>query len=192
MLTLPKQIILVYLGVLITKEQDGSIEKNIAFAITGVLTVLLGVYIWMKMRKIRKVLLEEQAKRKAEREMPLLAPNEFDLPPITRTPSLSRSIAQSIPDSFYPPPGYERQIPPHGGVHGAISPLPKTFDHSSPHRRGYKESYSEHSEAGESFFQREDSYYQRREEEERYAGRRGYMKNTLHGEITTTSRHRAK
>jgi len=68
-LTLPKQIVLVYLGVLLVQEQDDSQAKDILFAATGILTVILGIWIWLKMQKTKKILLEEQAQRKNEREM---------------------------------------------------------------------------------------------------------------------------
>jgi chromate transport protein ChrA len=67
-LTLPKQIILVYLGVLLVEEQKDSLVKNIVFGITFVITIVLAVWIYYKMRAIKKLLLEEQANRKALRD----------------------------------------------------------------------------------------------------------------------------
>lgn len=66
-LTLPKQLVLVYLGVLFAQEADGSVEKNVMLAITFVITVVLAVYIWYKMKKIKVILLEEQEKRREEK-----------------------------------------------------------------------------------------------------------------------------
>ena len=67
-LTLPKQLILVYLGVLLVEEQDGATVKNALFAVAGVVTVLAGVWIWFKMAKYKKHLLAEQAERQAIKE----------------------------------------------------------------------------------------------------------------------------
>ncbi|TEA17144.1 Golgi apparatus membrane protein TVP38 [Colletotrichum sidae] len=63
-LTLPKQIILVYLGVLLVEKQQNNTIKNVVFGATFVLTIALAVYIWVKMRKVKKMLLEEQESRK--------------------------------------------------------------------------------------------------------------------------------
>ncbi|EFQ35084.1 hypothetical protein CGRA01v4_11741 [Colletotrichum graminicola] len=68
-LTLPKQIILVYLGVLLVAKQENSTIKTVVFVATGVLTVALAVYIYIKMRSIKKILLREQSERKAQREL---------------------------------------------------------------------------------------------------------------------------
>jgi hypothetical protein len=66
-LTLPKQIFLVYPGVLLLKPHpDGSVQ-NIVFGVAFALTVFMAVYIWCKMRAIKKVLLEEQAERRQAR-----------------------------------------------------------------------------------------------------------------------------
>jgi uncharacterized membrane protein YciS (DUF1049 family) len=76
-LTLPKQIILVYLGVLLVAgEHQNDTTKNIIFAITGVITVLLAAWIYYKMRSVKKILLEEQAERKRQRELTLQLPKE--------------------------------------------------------------------------------------------------------------------
>jgi molybdopterin converting factor small subunit len=66
-LTLPKQIILVYLGVLFVNQQTGTVEKGLIFGVGGAATVALGVYVWWKMGAIKKMLLEEQAERRAQR-----------------------------------------------------------------------------------------------------------------------------
>ncbi|OLN85547.1 Golgi apparatus membrane protein TVP38-like protein 2 [Colletotrichum chlorophyti] len=71
-LTLPKQIILVYLGVLFVEKQQNSTIKNVVFGATFVLTIALAVYIYIKMRRVKRTLLEEQAQRKAQRELELL------------------------------------------------------------------------------------------------------------------------
>ncbi|KAK3367612.1 snare associated Golgi protein-domain-containing protein [Podospora didyma] len=62
-LTLPKQIFLVYLGVLLLQEQPDSSAKNIVFGVAFAVTIVMAVYIWYKMRGIKAVLLQEQAER---------------------------------------------------------------------------------------------------------------------------------
>ncbi|KAL3426333.1 Golgi apparatus membrane protein TVP38-like protein 2 [Phlyctema vagabunda] len=65
-LTLPKQIILVYVGVILVQEQSDSKVKVIVLFLTFLITVIAGVYIYMKMRNVKKVLLAEQTARKDE------------------------------------------------------------------------------------------------------------------------------
>ena len=64
-LTLPKQIFLVYLGVLLVESKPSHSAKDIVFCIAFAITVFMAVYIWYKMRIVKKVLLEEQAQRRA-------------------------------------------------------------------------------------------------------------------------------
>ncbi|KAI8207041.1 Golgi apparatus membrane protein TVP38 [Colletotrichum sp. SAR 10_65] len=73
-LTLPKQIILVYLGVLLVeKKQNGNNTiKNVVFGATFVLTIALAVYIWVKMRRVKKMLLAEQEQRKMQQQTEML------------------------------------------------------------------------------------------------------------------------
>ncbi|KAF6833937.1 hypothetical protein CPLU01_05232 [Colletotrichum plurivorum] len=67
-LTLPKQIILVYLGVLLVeKQQKDNTIKNVVFGATFVLTIALAGYIWVKMRRVKRMLLEEQEARRRAR-----------------------------------------------------------------------------------------------------------------------------
>jgi predicted lysophospholipase L1 biosynthesis ABC-type transport system permease subunit len=68
-LTLPKQIILVYFGVLLVQQQDDSKIKTIVIVIAFVITLALAGWIWYKMAAVKKTLLEEQAARRADREM---------------------------------------------------------------------------------------------------------------------------
>ncbi|KAK4223347.1 hypothetical protein QBC38DRAFT_487902 [Podospora fimiseda] len=63
-LTLPKQIFLVYLGVLLIEDKPDNSAKNIVFGICFIITIFLAVWIGLKMRKTKKVLLEEQAERR--------------------------------------------------------------------------------------------------------------------------------
>ncbi|KAL2873971.1 Tlg2-vesicle protein [Colletotrichum sp. CLE4] len=71
-LTLPKQIILVYLGVLLIEKKSNNSNntiKNIVFGATFVLTIALAVYIYVKMRRVKKMLLAEQEERRVQREL---------------------------------------------------------------------------------------------------------------------------
>ncbi len=54
---------------LIQDKPDGS-AKNIVFGVAFGVTIVMAVYIWWKMRKIKKVLLEEQAERRKARFQP--------------------------------------------------------------------------------------------------------------------------
>ncbi|KAJ4320290.1 hypothetical protein N0V94_003467 [Neodidymelliopsis sp. IMI 364377] len=67
LLSLPKQIFLVYLGVLLVQDDDDSLIKNIVFAVVFLITIAMGVWIWMKMSKVKKVLLDEQEQRRVKR-----------------------------------------------------------------------------------------------------------------------------
>lgn len=62
-LTLPKQIILVYVGVLLVQQSKDNTVNVIVLVITFLTTVVAGAYIYIKMRKTKKILLEEQALR---------------------------------------------------------------------------------------------------------------------------------
>lgn len=65
--TLPKQIFLVYLGVLLLQDKPDHSAKNILFGVAFAVTIVMAGYIWYKMRAIKKVLLAEQAARKEAR-----------------------------------------------------------------------------------------------------------------------------
>lgn len=77
-LTLPKQLILVYLGVLLVQEQDDSTIKDALFAVAGLVTVAAAVWIWFKMKKYKKQLLEEQEERHQRKEDDRLALTRSD------------------------------------------------------------------------------------------------------------------
>jgi hypothetical protein len=62
-MTLPKQIILVYLGVLLVQESKDNTVNIIVLGITFLTTIIAGAYIYVKMRKTKTILLEEQATR---------------------------------------------------------------------------------------------------------------------------------
>ena len=62
-MALPKQIILVYVGVLLVQESKDNTINIIVLGITSLTTIGAGAYIYVKMRKTKKILLEEQATR---------------------------------------------------------------------------------------------------------------------------------
>ncbi|KAF2194094.1 hypothetical protein K469DRAFT_548916 [Zopfia rhizophila CBS 207.26] len=66
-LSLPKQVFIVYLGVILVEERTDSKVQTVSFIIVFVVTVVLAVWIWYKMRAIKNILLEEQAQRKEAR-----------------------------------------------------------------------------------------------------------------------------
>jgi uncharacterized membrane protein YdjX (TVP38/TMEM64 family) len=66
-LSLPKQIVLVYLGVLLVANNDDSAIKTVMFLVLGAITIILGVWIYIKMRTVKKVLLEEQEQRRVKK-----------------------------------------------------------------------------------------------------------------------------
>ncbi len=71
-LTLPKQIFLVYFGVLLVqndKDNKDTTVKTIMISVALFITIVMAVYIYYKMRGIKKTLLEEQAQRKARRNV---------------------------------------------------------------------------------------------------------------------------
>lgn len=67
LLSLPKQIFLVYLGVLLIQNSNDSGIKTVMFGAVFLITIAMGVWIWIKMAKIKKVLLEEQEARRVKR-----------------------------------------------------------------------------------------------------------------------------
>lgn len=77
-LTLPKQLILVYLGVLLVQAQDGAGVKDALFAVAGLVTIAAAVWIWFKMKKYKKQLLDEQALRQQKKEAERLALTRSD------------------------------------------------------------------------------------------------------------------
>lgn len=67
LLSLPKQIFLVYLGVLLVQESNDNMIKTVMFGIVFLITIVMGVWIWIQMAKIKKVLLDEQEARRVKR-----------------------------------------------------------------------------------------------------------------------------
>ncbi|KAK4118281.1 hypothetical protein N657DRAFT_583904 [Parathielavia appendiculata] len=79
-LTLPKQIFLVYLGVLLLQDKPDHSAKNIVFGIAFAVTIVMAAYIWYKMRQIKVVLLAEQAeRRKAALGVPVMSDDDAGL-----------------------------------------------------------------------------------------------------------------
>jgi hypothetical protein len=74
--SLPKQIFLVYLGVLLLQESNDDVIKTVMFGAVFVITIAMGVWIYLKMRTIKKLLLEEQEIRRVKKaEAVELVPN---------------------------------------------------------------------------------------------------------------------
>ncbi|KAJ4389033.1 hypothetical protein N0V93_006495 [Gnomoniopsis smithogilvyi] len=67
--TLPKQLILVYLGVLLVGGQSDFWVKFALFGVAGVITVASGVWIWWKMRAIKKDLITRQDAQRARQAL---------------------------------------------------------------------------------------------------------------------------
>ncbi|KAL2066303.1 hypothetical protein VTL71DRAFT_2374 [Oculimacula yallundae] len=67
-LTLPKQIIIVYFGVLLTQEKEkDNLVNGLVLGFTFLVTIFAGVYIYMKMRKLKAILMAEQTARLEEK-----------------------------------------------------------------------------------------------------------------------------
>lgn len=62
-MTLPKQVVLVYLGVLFVQQNKSNTVNTIVILITGAITVVAGLWIYYKLMATKKVLLEEQRQR---------------------------------------------------------------------------------------------------------------------------------
>jgi uncharacterized membrane protein YciS (DUF1049 family) len=106
-LSLPKQIFLVYLGVLLVQERESNVVQNIMFGVVFLVTMVLGVWIWFKMRTIKKVLLEEQAKRRETRLQEEMA--EQDKQAAERTVMMPEASFSNPASTWMPPVGDEPQ-----------------------------------------------------------------------------------
>ncbi|KAK9779482.1 putative Snare associated Golgi protein-domain-containing protein [Seiridium cardinale] len=84
-LTLPKQIFIVYLGVLLVAQDNNNRTETIVLVATFAVTIVMGIYIWFKMKKARQFLLQEQAERRTNHSMERLRQTE------------SMSTADSVP-----------------------------------------------------------------------------------------------
>ncbi|KAF1832270.1 hypothetical protein BDW02DRAFT_503383 [Decorospora gaudefroyi] len=69
--SLPKQLVLVYLGVLIVQEGDHNLVKTVMFGIILLITIIMAVWIYWRMRTVKKVLMEEQEARRAQKANPV-------------------------------------------------------------------------------------------------------------------------
>lgn len=68
-LTLPKQLILVYLGViLVDTDTENSAVSTLLLALTMLFTIFAGIWIWWRLSSIKKCLLDEQAARRMDKE----------------------------------------------------------------------------------------------------------------------------
>jgi hypothetical protein len=65
-LALPKQLVVVYLGVLLGSSANDKVAKALVFVIGGALTFVASVYILWRLRTNRKALLAEQVQRRAK------------------------------------------------------------------------------------------------------------------------------
>lgn len=63
-LSLPKQIFLVYLGVLVLQKDKNNTVQTVVFVSLFIVTMIMAGWIWYKMRGIKKVLLREQDERR--------------------------------------------------------------------------------------------------------------------------------
>lgn len=70
-LTLPKQLVLVYFGVLLVDKDDTKdtefIIKTTVTCLTILITLVMGWWVYHKMRAVKKVLMREQEERKARK-----------------------------------------------------------------------------------------------------------------------------
>ncbi|EPE32527.1 hypothetical protein GLAREA_07661 [Glarea lozoyensis ATCC 20868] len=62
-LTLPKQIIIVYFGVLLVQQTKNNTINTVVLSVTFLFTLIAAVYIYLKMKKTKVILLEEQESR---------------------------------------------------------------------------------------------------------------------------------
>lgn len=77
--TLPKQIILVYVGVLFAQKNKNNTINDIVLVITFLITVAAGAYIYNKMRLTKRLLLDEQAARLDAKQRNLSQEFDFQL-----------------------------------------------------------------------------------------------------------------
>jgi len=104
--SLPKQIFVVYLGVLLVNDTDDSAIKAIMFGLVFAVTVAVAIWIYLKMRKVKKVLIEEQELRRAKKaEAVQLVPNvhsAFDTPynQVPQADDISYSRADQSPSDL--------------------------------------------------------------------------------------------
>lgn len=56
-----------YLGVLLVQDSNDDMIQTVMFGIVFVITIAMGAWIWIKMNKIKKVLLDEQEQRRVKK-----------------------------------------------------------------------------------------------------------------------------
>ncbi|KAK4140719.1 snare associated Golgi protein-domain-containing protein [Dichotomopilus funicola] len=129
-LTLPKQIFLVYLGVLLLQSQPDGSAKNIVFGVAFAVTIVMAVYIGWKMRKIKVILLEEQAER---RKTHLQSAMEEGEGPADERDWI-REDGQHYPQPQYTPT-FNGQQGPHAGPYGGAGGDESDIGVASSHGR---------------------------------------------------------
>ena len=67
-LSLPKQLIVVYIGVLIAGGKSETLTKALVFVVGFGFTAGISWYIWRRLQHHKQVLLQEQEERRANRE----------------------------------------------------------------------------------------------------------------------------
>jgi len=114
-LTLPKQIVIVYVGVLLAQQSKNSTVNDIVLAITFLTTVVAGVYVYRKMGVTKKILLEEQATRLEARKERNLGLGRMDSDSSMGSQREREGLWQ--PRSYSPEPTQMQRpyVPPTGG-----------------------------------------------------------------------------
>jgi hypothetical protein len=97
-LSLPKQVVLVYLGVLLVQKNEDNHIKTVMFLILGAITIALGAWIYVKMRKVKKVLLEEQEARRVKKAES-----------VEMVPSVKSAFERRYDNEPYEPQTYQAQ-----------------------------------------------------------------------------------
>ncbi|KAK6535804.1 Tlg2-vesicle protein [Arthrobotrys megalospora] len=59
LVTLPKQLVIVYLGVIIGNENGGRLVSNIVLGVTFLITVVAGVYLFWRLKHTRRIIISE-------------------------------------------------------------------------------------------------------------------------------------
>lgn len=134
--TLPKQLILVYLGVLLVGGQSDFWIKFGLFGVAGGVTVLAGVWIWYKMRSIKKELLAAQERRRATKESRQMTsggglhPQQAfsETTPLGRNNSYQDLPQDRLPHQYHQEP--HAYSPPSGGGYGYAQTTPYPEDHA--------------------------------------------------------------
>lgn len=127
-LTLPKQIFIVYLGVLLVAQDQNNTIENVVLGITFAITIVMGVYVWFKLKKIKVILLEEQAQKLASVQMSRLQSSEN---------GSSLDVPSQAPSNWQAPSEWRRDEPDRiqeAPAWGATR-LPGQLPSSNPNKR---------------------------------------------------------